>query len=396
MVHNKPVYFIMTPIGDLEAPHWRWIESMPDGCTVIVLALRLRDMAARINHGGDLVNLSGVPMTMADIAGILGYQFSKVSYAMMLLHSQGVLDGGDEDGWTVIDPVVRQHCNRLLPALTAAKILPPLKLEAEPQTETKDERKKRLSRSRKAKFDFRQRWGGEPEEIIYVHKSVTGDVTAAVTNNGNAVVTPDGQQPDITDKLSVTKPYNKPNKTAADCSDAACSVTRLQMIENLDPSVKEAIAALPVKFHAEARNVAIESESDTEVLVSNINLLGSRLLSPKLSPKNPGGWLREAIQKDYAATERARRSSEDEARIKSAAKRQQQAEDDDRKRLAELKRQSALLQLFETLSEEVRSEIEAEAAERCRNMGADIPMIAKAAVLDIVEVRYVGCAADSA
>lgn len=387
----KSAFFMMTPLGDLETSHWRWIETMPDGSSVIVLALRLRDMAAKINQGGMLVHLSGASMSLADISGILGYQFLRVQYGISILHRQGLIEGEDVEGWRVIDPVLLQHFNRLLPASRIDHIQPALELDAEPTTESKDDRKKRLARNRKAKFDYRGRWGKEPDEIVYVNKGVTGCVTDSVTDKSNVEVTQVFQYTEIKESLPVTEYNKKTNKTAADYSIAATSPSSTPTkCHELDLEIEEAINSLPADYRLDAEQVAIEAaEFGPEVITSNIHLLASRLSASKPQQiTNPGGWLRKAIKGDYAGNERANQESKSEAKEQYAIRQQKQTEAIERDRRTELMWQAKLLREFEALSESDRKEIEAEATEiNMKNTGTNMPEMVRAAVLNIVELR---------
>jgi hypothetical protein len=356
---TKSAFFMITPLGDLEASHWRWIETMPDGSNVIVLALRLRDMAAKINQGGMLLHLTGAPMSLADIAAILGYQFLRVQYGITILHRQGLMDGEDRDGWRVIDPVLREHFKRLQTGPVIDNIRPSLELDAEPAKESKAERQKRLARNRKARFDYRGRWGTEPDEILNVTNVVTGCVTDGVTDNSNAEVTQVAQRADIETDLIVTE-YNKiTNKTAADCSIAAASPSSTPTKHKLDLEIEEAINCLPTEYRLDAGQVAIEeAEFGPQVITSNIHLLASRLSASKPQQiANPGGWLRKAIKGDYAGNERANQASKSEAKERYAILQQKQTEAVERDRRAELLWQAKLLQEFEALSESERKEI---------------------------------------
>jgi len=387
---SKSAFYMITPLGDLEAPHWRWIETMPDGSSVIVLALRLRDMAAKINQGGMLVHLTGAPMSLADIAGILGYQLLRVQYGVTILNRQGIMDGEDRDGWRIIDPVLRQHFNRLLPASLIDQIRPSLQLDAEPTTESKDDRKKRLARNRKAKFDYRGRWGKDPDEIVYVNKGVTECVTDSVTDKSNYEVTQVDHLIDIEEDLPVTDYNKKTNKTAADYRIAAVSPSSTPTKHEPDLEIEEAINSLPAEYRLDAAQVAIEEvEFGPQVIASNISLLASRLLASK--PKqisNPGGWLRKAIKGNYAGNERENQIAELETKKQYAIRQQKQTEAIERDRRTELMWQAKLLQEFEALSEIERKEIEAEAIEiNMKNTGTNMPEMIRAAVLNIVELR---------
>jgi len=163
-VMERQITYIVTPLGDLDAPHWRAIEALPSGAFIIVCGLRLRDMAARIGRGGEIVHLSGEPMSMTEIAGVLGYPLQHIQLAIAALHRVGLVTGDDEVGWQCTDPVILRHDGRIK-QLTA-----PVTID----DENPKERKKRLARERK------QRQRLKPRVISHVD-SVTDSVTMSRT-----------------------------------------------------------------------------------------------------------------------------------------------------------------------------------------------------------------------
>lgn len=112
------ITYIATPLGHLDAPHWRSVAAYPGGDTAIVIGIQLRDLAAQIQHYGRLVLPSGTPMTIPMLAAALGRDATQVEFALGLLTLVGTVT---RDGVTicVTDPLLLEHFKR-----TAAIAIP--------------------------------------------------------------------------------------------------------------------------------------------------------------------------------------------------------------------------------------------------------------------------------
>lgn len=134
------ITYIATPLGHLDAPHWRSVAAFPGGDTAIVIGIQLRDLAAQIHRGGRLVLPSGVPMTIPILAATLGREATQIEYALSLLAQVGTITR-DDVTICVTDPVLLEHFQR-----TEALTLP-----------DKKARKQALSAARSKKYRQRKK-----------------------------------------------------------------------------------------------------------------------------------------------------------------------------------------------------------------------------------------------
>ena len=70
----------------------------------------------------------------------------------------------------------------------------------------------------------------------------------------------------------------------------------------ITPELEAKIQTLTLAVQIDARTVCIEEAVADEIKISNVRLLAKRLADPNTSIPNPGGWLREALRGDYAAS----------------------------------------------------------------------------------------------
>ncbi|WP_281184692.1 hypothetical protein [Trichlorobacter lovleyi] len=148
-----------------------------------------------------------------------------------------------------------------------------------------------------------------------------------------------------------------------------------------------AIDRLPLQARLDCLSVAMEHQHlPSEVLISNIQLLAGRMSGPKAKPiDNPGGWLKKALAGDYAATERQAQAETRVAKIQAAQRRQALQEQEERERRAELQRQAQLLLQLQELDPQARADVEVEAAERMRQIGAGAEPMRLACLAEAVE-----------
>lgn len=377
------ITYIITPLGDLEGMHWREVEAMPDGASVIVLGLRLRDMAARCGHGGRLERLTNESLTQQDIAAVLGYTLARVQYGMAILSRVGIAAGNDEQGWQIVDPVLQQHYTRLLPALPAppgsSETPPPLVLEAEAPGESRTERTRRLARNRQTVARYRKRWGVDPMEttdtVTQRDVSVTGSVTQSVTAicHAQPQLSNIVNENSVTDSVTIIEVISKEGiniKAAAEGRHA--------------PEVEAAIRELPAHLWRDAEQIVRDEARSPEITASNILLLGRR--------KNlTGALLRAAIRNDYAATGRERAAAEAKRQTASEQKRQHETrhalQKSQQLTAKNEKRRAMALAVLEAMAPDSQTMIQAETR---RVVGSDQGPSWEWALVDTIE-RYVAC-----
>lgn len=123
-------FYIRVPLDDLEQPHWRCLLAEDGGASAVVLALRLRGLAAKCNNGGLITRHTGEPMPLLQIATYLGYTPQQLQRGMDLLLAHGLAATREDDrggGIRVVDPVLDAHFGRVGGAVPQALTEPPIK-----------------------------------------------------------------------------------------------------------------------------------------------------------------------------------------------------------------------------------------------------------------------------
>ncbi|KAB0669014.1 hypothetical protein F6V30_14350 [Oryzomonas sagensis] len=417
---NGRVYYIITPLGDLEGSHWRGIRRLPDGPAVIVIGLRLRNMAAEVNQGGRLVHLTGEPMSLQDIARALDEPLELMQYSTSILAKYGLADGNDDLGWTITDPVVLKHVSRALPGKSTKLIASPPKLVLDrgAEEEKTEDRERREARNRKRLERYRSQWGCEPPEIIW-------SVTTAVTNRDKPVtgiVTSECHAPlqytENTTKNGVTIDYRgigvgidaetaagECHETAAASSPSAFLDTQPQnpvdertpvssipvQVSVLPPEIETLISKLPLKHQSGAKGGAVAGLANgapVAVVLDCLRRLSAKLQRGDSAVSTARGWLNSAITGAVAEdAEMAETKSQQHA---ATAERQlREAEAAERERQADLRRQAFLLASWESLGLADQQSIESEARAKMSLYNPDpSSSILKVTCLDILQQRY--------
>lgn len=116
-------FYIRVPLDDLEQPHWRCLQAEDGGDGAIVLALRLRGLAAKSNRGGLIVRHTGEPMPLLQLATYLGHSPQHLEHRLRLLAKYGLATAVDDEegGIRVVDPVLDTHFGRLAPPVLPAE-----------------------------------------------------------------------------------------------------------------------------------------------------------------------------------------------------------------------------------------------------------------------------------
>lgn len=181
MTVTTPEYIIV-PAGELLAPHWQAIMRLPDGYKITCIAMMMRDMAVVCNAGGSICHPSGRPLSTAELAAVLGVDSLWLEPVLHNVLTPNGIVSCEDDGWSVTDPVLLKHFQRLNRKLLTegAKEPPVLEIEGPVEGETQSDKAKRQGRNRKNKCDFRKKWGAEPVTIT-VTKTLQTAVTQAVT-----------------------------------------------------------------------------------------------------------------------------------------------------------------------------------------------------------------------
>lgn len=188
--------YVVVPAGELLGPYWQAIMRLPDGHKIVCVALQLRDMAVLCNAGGAICHPSGKPLTLPELAAVLGMDVVWLEPVMLRVLAPAGLVAECGDGWRSADPTTARHFARLAGRTKGIGDSPPeLILEAEPPKESKTERHLRLGRNRKNRADYRRKWGVEPE-VRYVLRDLS--VTKALPERYRAEVTPSEQTTGLT------------------------------------------------------------------------------------------------------------------------------------------------------------------------------------------------------
>lgn len=178
-------FYIRVPVDDLEQPHWRCLAAEDGGDGAIVLALRLRGLAAKCNHGGLIVRHTGEPMPLLQLSTYLGYTPQHLEHRLSLLAKHGLAKATQDDavgGIRVVDPVLEVHLGRMNGAVQLAQLALP-----EPAIKKPNQRYSRPLTQ--AERQHLRRTGKLPEGVCRLddmsrpssRPNVTTDVTTNVT-----------------------------------------------------------------------------------------------------------------------------------------------------------------------------------------------------------------------
>lgn len=337
-------------LATFDDPRWLIIESFPElADPAQVIYIRLLILAGKCNAGGLLLLPGGKPYGEDELAAVLRRKPTTVKAVLQMLEAYGFVE------W-VGDP----------PTLTLLawheQDVDALALLAERRQ--KDAERKRIKRS----------------EIN--HLPVSADTSADVPRNVRAQ----------------SKKKRKIKTTATPEPEPAAADLPQDQDQNPTSAPHEILAAidlLPAGARPDCLAVAVKHQHlQVEVLASNIKLLASRLASLKSKPiPRPGGWLVNALEHDLAAPERQAQAETQAAKAQAAQRRQEETEREERERLEELQRQRQLLLLLEGLDPVTREQIEAQAAEKMRQIGAEGEQVRQAYLLAATEEHISGRAA---
>lgn len=381
-------YYIRVPVDDLEQPHWRCLQAEDGGDGAIVLALRLRGLAAKCNHGGLIVRHTGEPMPLLQLSTYLGYTPQHLEHRLRLLAKHGLAEATDDEegGIRVVDPVLNAHFGRT--GGPAQLALPA------PKTKPNQKYSRALTQAERTHLC---RTGQLPEGVYRIDVSHPA-VTPAVTSDVTPAVTPVMQIYDnITyNPCNVTTSSNSSSTSINNSSSKSTPAAISPAAQDQNPTpppddVMAAIDRLPLQARLDCLSVAMEHQHlPPEVLISNIQLLAGRMSGPKAKPiPNPGGWLKKALGADWASPQRQTDAEAAVVKNRAAAQKREQEEAEERDRRAELQRQAQLLRQLEGLPPQQKKEIEQLANDMFRRIGGSADPVRLACLADAVE-GYLG------
>jgi len=384
-------YYIRVPVDDLEQPHWRCLQAEDGGDGAIVLALRLRGLAAKCNHGGLIVRHTGEPMPLLQLATYLGYTPQHLENRLRLLAKHGLAEAtvDEEGGIRVVDPVLDAHWGRVKGAVQLA--LP------EPAIKPNQKYSRALTQAERQQL---KRTGQLPPGVYRLdmsrpmsHLDVTMDVTPNVTGPSQDYDFVDESGCHVTDSISISS--SNSNSSSKSVTPTAAAISPAAQDQNPTPPpevIMAAIDLLPLAARLDCLSVAMGHQHlPSEILISNINLLAGRLSGPKTKPiPNPGGWLQKALMRDFAAPERQAQAEAQAAKIQAAQRRQAEQEREEHERQEELQRQAQLLKALRDLDPATREQIEAQAAQQMRQIGATGEQVRLAYLAQAMENHITG------
>lgn len=377
-------YYIRVPVDDLEQPHWRCLQAEDGGDGAIVLALRLRGLAARCNHGGLIVRHTGEPMPLLQLATYLGYTPQHLEHRLRLLAKHGLAEATDDEegGIRVVDPVLDAHWGRVNGAVQLAALPPKTKPNQRYSRALTQAERQQLKRTGQLPPGVYRLYMSRPMS----HLDVTMDVTPNVTKLSQDFDFVGESGCHVTDSISISSSSNSSSKSV---TPAAISPPAAEDQNPTPPpgAVMAAIDLLPLAARPDCLVVVQDHlHLPLEVITSNIQLLAGRLSGPKAkSILNPGGWLQKALAGDWAAPQRQAGEEAEAAKNRAAAKKQEETERQERERLAELQRQAQLLRQLEGLDPGARAEVEREAEEQMRQIGAGAEPMRLACLAQAIE-----------
>lgn len=370
-------YYIRVPLDDLEQPHWRCLLAETGGADAIVLALRLRGLAAKCNCGGLITTHTGRPMTPDQIATHMGYTPQQIKRCLELLHQQDMVLAVNDDkgGIRVVDPVLDAHLSRIAP-------------HALPSTTTKNPNQRYSRPLTQAERQRLHRTGQLPQDVRRLDMSrhvsrpaVTENVTTLMQHTDS----PCEIGCHVTDSTSSsTSSSNKEDVTPAAVPSAADH-------NPIPAEISEAIDLLPATARPDCLVVAANSNRPAGIIASNIRLLADRLKSAKSkSIASPTGWLINALDHDLAAPQRQAQTQAKAAKEKTTQRSQVEQERQERERYAELQRQAQLLRAMQELDPAARAAVEADAVERMHRIGAESDQVRLACLVAATESHITG------
>lgn len=278
-------FYIRVPLDDLEQPHWRCLLAEDGGDGAIVLALRLRGLAAKCNHGGLIVRHTGDPMPLLQLATYLGYTPQHLEHRLRLLAKYGLATAADDEegGIRVVDPVLDTHFGRLAPPV----------LPAEPPKRPNQRYSRPLTKAERTRLC---RTGQLPDGVQKLEKSRLSSRPNVAAN-----VTSPTQNHDITDdsecNVSASISISNSNNNSRGVTPAAVPSGAPNQHNILPPEIHTAIAALPAVHQTDSRKTCLDEPGDPSSKLKALSLFKARLADGKAKS---AGYLRQAIREGWA------------------------------------------------------------------------------------------------
>jgi len=340
-------YYIITPVGELDSPHWRALMAGPDGYKIVCVALQLRGMAVRCDRGGLICHPGGEPLNLGELAAVLAVDTCWLLPVLEGPLKRSGLVGGCidcEDGWVCLDPVVRQHFKRLekaervlLEGAAESPVKPILTLIGPAAGESKEEKKTRLNRNRQRGYAYRQKFGSKPDFTEYALEETLGKTLEKNPNAlANAGLTQASQHTDFAhekDALVVGDTYidlsikKKETTTEAPNAVAVSSASPCQT-KTINPVVEQAILLLPASVRSAVTSVCSSGRvsAQDDVKVANIHWLLHELAKRGEEIEKPGALFASAVRGNYAAKNRIKKEEKELEQGMEAERKRQEAE----------------------------------------------------------------------
>lgn len=404
-----PIKFIAVPVGTSTGPEWRGVIARygEAGYKIYYCASVLSELAAKADRGGLLVYPSGEPKTALELCAELGVEALWAAETLFpALERLGEGSWTEAGAWQCSSPMISRtlewregEAQKLLPALIPKSNGKLMFSQPLSDTEYRRWRKKCQLPSGVTMVKPCPRLNKQDKTCLVL----AGKCPVCPLVSGCSPVVANGhkrtnnvEDADITGSDDVRLSDNiievKDKRTAAGKNgQAQAAAFSLPQPKTLPPDgVMAAIDRLPQAVRPEC--LAVVSDRlylPTEVLISNIQLLASRLASAKAKGiDNSGGWLITALDDDHAASKRLVDAEAEEARRVAAENRRLKEEQKDRERLIELQRQVQILDILGKMTPEDRAKIEAEAVLECKEYGGTIPELVQSCVINKVAQKY--------
>jgi len=327
-----PIKFIAVPIGTSTGPEWRGVIARHGeaGYKIYYCAAVLAELAAKADRGGLLVYPSGAPKTALELCAELDVEALWAAETLFpALERLGEGSWTEAGAWQCSSPMISRtlewregEAQKLLPALTPKSNGKLMFSQPLSDTEYRRWRKKCQLPSGVTMVKPCPRLNKQDKTCLVL----AGKCPVCPLVSGCSPVVANGhkrtnnvEDADITGSDDVRLSDNiievKDKRTAAgkngQAQAAAFSLTAsVPQPKTLPPDgVMAAIDRLPQAVRPECLAVVSDRlHLPTEVLISNIQLLASRLASSKAKGiDTPSGWLIDALLADYAAKERQSR-----------------------------------------------------------------------------------------
>lgn len=276
-------FYIRVPLDDLEQPHWRCLLQEDGGDGAIVLALRLRGLAAKCNHGGLITSHTGEPMPMLQLATYMGYAPQVLEHRIRLLAKYGLAESRQDDcgGVRVVDPVLVAHFSRTAPTqleLTDRQSYSPNQRYSRPLTSAE---RAHLCRT-----------GELPDDVYRLDKS---RLTSRLNVTSN-VTTP--TQHTVITKCNVSHS----NSNSSINSNSSTAVAVAPSSTPLPADHHTAIATLPPEHQDDALQVCLEEPGDPDQKLEALRRFADAVAAGKA---DTAGYLRQIIRKKQKKQEQA-------------------------------------------------------------------------------------------